>query len=107
MYSANYYAGENYAVGYATSKYPLGPFVKSNNNPVLEKNSDKGGVVTGTGHNSVLFLDKLDKMYCVYHGRTTKTGEERVVFIDEMEILKDGSLKVMGPSTSRQNAPLN
>lgn len=107
MYSANYYAGENYAVGYATSNSPLGPFAKSGNNPILEKNTQYGGDVTGTGHNSVLFLDKLGKMYCVYHGRTTKTGEERVVFIDEMQILEDGALKVLGPSTSLQKAPLN
>src|SRR5690554_4015338 len=38
MYSANFYGGENYAVGYATSKSPLGPFTKADNNPVLEKN---------------------------------------------------------------------
>lgn len=107
MYSANYYAGENYAVGYATSNSPLGPFAKSDNNPILEKNTQNGGDVTGTGHNSVLFLDKLGKMYCVYHGRTTKTGEERVVFIDEMQILEDGTLKVLGPSTSLQKTPLN
>jgi len=100
MYSANYYAGENYAVGYATSKSPLGPFIKSDNNPLLEKNSPSGGDVTGTGHNSVLFLE--DKMYCVYHGRTTKTGKNRVVFIDEMEILKDGTLKVYGPTTDKR-----
>lgn len=100
MYSANYYAGENYAVGYATSKSPLGPFIKSDNNPLLEKNSPSGGDVTGTGHNSVLFLE--DKMYCVYHGRTTKTGKNRVVFIDEMEILKDGTLKVYGPTTDNR-----
>ncbi len=99
MYSANYYAGENYAVGYATSESPLGPFVKSNNNPILEKTSHKGGDVTGTGHNSVLFLDSIGKMYCVYHGRTKKTGENRVVFIDDMEILEDGTLNIDGPTT--------
>ncbi|NCP05586.1 MAG: family 43 glycosylhydrolase [Flavobacteriales bacterium] len=106
MYSANHYAGENYAVGYASSKSPLGPFVKSDKNPILEKNTQKGGDVTGTGHNSVLFLDNIDKMYCVYHGRTTKTGEERVVFIDEMEILPDGSLQIKGPSTSPKKLKL-
>lgn len=106
MYSANYYAGENYAVGYATSKSPLGPFVKSENNPILEKNLDKGGDVTGTGHNSLLFLDEENKVYCVYHGRTTNTGQERVVFIDEMKILEDGSLKVLGPTTELNTLPL-
>ena len=37
MYSANYFGGKNYAVGYATSKNPLGPFTKASNNPVLQK----------------------------------------------------------------------
>jgi beta-xylosidase len=107
MYSANHYAGENYAVGYATSNSPLGPFVKSDSNPILEKNSDKGGQVTGTGHNSVLFLKNSDKMYCVYHGRTKKTGEKRVVFIDEMKIDEHGDLSVLGPTTESQPMPLN
>ena len=98
MYSANHYAGPYYAVGYATSGSPLGPFVKSDRNPVLEKNNEKGGDVTGTGHNSV-FTGKDGKMYCVYHGRTTKTGNERVVFIDPLEIDSKGVLKVHGPTT--------
>ena len=51
MYSANYFGGANYAVGYAVSEHPLGPFEKASNNPVLEKNVEKGGIVTGTGHN--------------------------------------------------------
>lgn len=106
MYSANYYAGENYAVGYAVGDSPLGPFVKSRNNPVLEKNSHKGGEVTGTGHNSVLFLKNSDKMLCVYHGRTKKTGNERVIFIDEMKISDKGVLTVSGPSTSSKKIKL-
>jgi beta-xylosidase len=99
MYSANHYAGPYYAVGYATSKNPLGPFKKSATNPVLEKNNDKGGDVTGTGHNSI-FVGKDGKMYCVYHGRTTKTGNDRVVFIDPIEIDSQGVLKVHGPTTN-------
>tara|TARA_R110002033_G_C3896973_1_gene239660 strand:- start:10758 stop:11933 length:1176 start_codon:yes stop_codon:yes gene_type:complete len=106
MYSANHYAGENYAIGYATSKSPLGPFKKSDSNPILEKNTLKGGKVTGTGHNSVLILNSIDKMFCIYHGRTSKTGEERVVFIDEMKILDDGSLVVKGPTTKAIPMPL-
>ncbi len=43
MYSANFFGGEHYAVGYAVSDDPLGPFVKAANNPVLEKNTDNGG----------------------------------------------------------------
>lgn len=99
MYSANFFGGQNYAVGYATSNHPLGPFNKAENNPVLQKNTDKGGVVTGTGHNSVTWSKNKKTMYCVYHGRTSKTGKKRVVFIDEMTIDKNGLLLVDGPST--------
>ncbi len=100
MYSANYFGGQNYAVGYATADHPLGPFTKADNNPVLEKNIEKGGEVTGTGHNMVFWSSDSTKMYCVYHGRTEKTGNERVVFIDEMMIDENGVLTVDGPSTT-------
>lgn len=105
MYSANHYAGPNYAVGYATAEHPLGPYTKAENNPVLEKNIEKGGNVTGTGHNMVLFLDGGKKMVAVYHGRTKQTGENRVVFMDEMEILPDGKLVVNGPTTEQKSLP--
>ena len=101
MYSANFYAGKNYAVGYATSRNPLGPFNKSEHNPVLERNDDQGGEVTGTGHNSITWSRDAKQMYCVYHGRTQSTGDERVVFIDPMEI-KGSKLIVHGPTTLPQ-----
>src|SRR5690554_1865253 len=101
MYSANFFGGLNYAAGYATADHPLGPFTKAGNNPVLEKNTRQGGEVTGTGHNMVFRSgDGDNKMYCVYHGRTEETGDERVVFIDEMRIDENGVLTVDGPSTT-------
>ncbi len=102
MYSANFFGGKNYAVGYATSKNPFGPFEKSTDNPVLEKNVEKGGIVTGTGHNSVTWSKDGRQMYCVYHARTEKTGDERVVFIDKMKIDEAGHLSVDGPTTDPQ-----
>lgn len=101
MYSANFFGGKNYAVGYATSNSPLGPFVKSKYNPVLEKNVEKGGIVTGTGHNSVVRSPDGNEMLCVYHGRTSKTGNERVVFIDKMKILPNGRLIIYGPTSNK------
>ena len=102
MYSANFFAGKNYAVGYATSRNPLGPFTKANNNPILQKNTEQGGEVTGTGHNSITWSKDGKQMYCVYHGRTKASGQERVVFIDPMEITTDGKLVVHGPTTKLQ-----
>lgn len=105
MYSANYFGGKNYAVGYATAKSPLGPFTKAGNNPVLQKNVEQGGVVTGTGHNSITYSPDGKEMLCVYHARTTATGDQRVVFIDRMKILKNGNLVVEGPKTTPQPIP--
>jgi beta-xylosidase len=101
MYSANHFGGEHYAVGYATADTPLGQYEKAANNPVIEKNTMSGGQVTGTGHNSVLFLPESNAMYAIYHGRTEKTGDERVVFIDLMTIDEDGVLEVHGPTTNK------
>lgn len=105
MYSANYFGGKNYAVGYATAKSPLGPFKKAANNPVLQKNVEKGGVVTGTGHNSITYSPDGKEMFCVYHGRTSSTGDQRVVFIDRMKITDKGTLVVQGPTTTPQPLP--
>lgn len=102
MYSANFFGGQNYAVGYAVADRPLGPFTKAQNNPVLEKNVASGGEVTGTGHNMMVRSKDGKKMYTVYHGRTEKTGDERVVFIDEMKIDENGLLTVDGPSTTEK-----
>ena len=41
MYSANFYASEDYALGYAVSESPMGPFVKSETNPILSRGYGK------------------------------------------------------------------
>ncbi len=97
MYSANHYGGEYYAVGYATSKNPLGPFKKADNNPVLQKQ----GKVLGTGHCMVITLPDENR-YCVYHGRMADNPNERVVLIDPLSIDNDGKLYVKGPSTGKR-----
>ncbi|MCX6217917.1 glycoside hydrolase family 43 protein [Spirosoma sp.] len=104
MYSANHFGGQNYAIGYATATSPLGPFKKAANNPVLQKNTDKGGSVTGTGHNSVTYSPDGKEMFCVYHARTAKTGDERVVCIDRMQV-KNGIITISGPTTTPQKLP--
>lgn len=101
MYSANCYLGKNYAVGYATSDNPLGPFTKSATNPVLQENVSKGGVVMGTGHNMIITMPDGAR-YCVYHGRMSSNPDERVVLMDKMHIDSDGVLRVDGPTTTPQ-----
>ncbi|WP_317168012.1 glycoside hydrolase family 43 protein [Spirosoma taeanense] len=104
MYSANYFGGQYYAIGYATSNSPLGPYKKADNNPVLQKNTARGGSVTGTGHNSIAYSPDGKEMFCVYHARTNKTGNERVVFVDRMQVGK-GKITIQGPTTTPQPLP--
>lgn len=103
MYSANSFTGDNYAVGYATSNAPLGPYTKAENNPVLEKNTQVGGRVRGTGHNNIFFSPDRKEMYCVYHARTE--GNTRRLFIDRMSIDANGVLQVDGPTATPQAVP--
>ncbi len=61
FYSANDFRNPDYAVGYATSKHPAGPWIK-NDNPILTRFSIKQN---GTGHGD-FFINKKDWMY-VFH----------------------------------------
>jgi GH43 family beta-xylosidase len=105
MYSANHYLGDNYALGYATAKQPLGPYRKASNNPVLRKNTDRGGTVVGTAHNCITTSPDGSELFCLYGARTAATGKDRVLFLDRMEIRKDGTLLVHGPATGPQPVP--
>lgn len=101
MYSANAFFGGNYAVGYATSRSPLGPFVKSDSNPILKENVSDGGTVMGTGHNMALTMPD-GTMWTVYHGRTSDNPGERVVMMDRLVFDADGNLSVAGPTVDPQ-----
>ncbi|MBC9797133.1 glycoside hydrolase family 43 protein [Sinomicrobium weinanense] len=63
FYSANDFRNPDYAVGYAVSKNPLGPWKKSKYNPVIStKNTGKAG----TGHGDLIKDDK-GSLYYVLH----------------------------------------
>lgn len=85
IYSANDYQSSDYAVGYATSKSPLGPWVKYSNNPIISKESIK---FNGTGHGD-LFKDQHGNYQYVMHTHFSstkvsprKTGLISMKFID-------------------------
>ena len=62
-YSVNHTRCEDYAVGYAVSDRPFGPFVKAENNPILHKPAD----LVGTGHHSFMLTADKDKFICAFH----------------------------------------
>jgi len=63
IYSANDFRNPDYAVGYATSKSPLGPWEKSTDSPIISRKNVKQ---SGIGHGDV-FWDKNNKMHYVLH----------------------------------------
>lgn len=71
IYSANDFRNPDYAVGYAVSKHPLGPWEKHAGNPILHQ-SDLGW--PGTGHGD-LFSDGAGRLWYVFH---THFSEDQV-----------------------------
>lgn len=61
-YSANDYRSPFYGIGCATAPSPLGPWVKYDHNPLLQR----PGELQGVGHGS-LFRDKAGKLRIVFH----------------------------------------
>ena len=61
-YSCNHTRCIDYAVGYAVSSSPLGPFEKFHGNPILKRS----GNFIGVGHHS-FFYDEDKMLCCTYH----------------------------------------
>lgn len=62
MYSGSGADTPNYAIGYATSKSPMGPFTKYSGNPIIHR----GGNVVGPGHHCVV-TGPDGKLWMLYH----------------------------------------
>ncbi|ACU63436.1 glycoside hydrolase family 43 protein [Chitinophaga pinensis] len=71
IYSANDFRNKDYAVGYATSTSPYGPWKKYDGNPVISRHNIGH---SGSGHGDV-FTDSRHNIYYVLH---THNSEEKV-----------------------------
>ncbi|WP_016778079.1 glycoside hydrolase family 43 protein [Anaerophaga thermohalophila] len=65
-YSANSYESQFYGVGFATAESPAGPWVKYEENPILQK----PGNLVGVGH-SAMFRDKDGVLRIVFHAHNS------------------------------------
>lgn len=91
-YTANDYRSQDYAVGYAVSDSPMGPFVKYDGNPILKKD----GVIFGPGHHSFTTSPDGKSLLIVYHiHHDAKEVHPRLTCVDRAHFEKD----------PRQNAP--
>jgi len=99
-YSCNHTRSQDYAIGYALSEKPLGPFVKYEGNPILSKTES----VVGVGHHSFCSSADARTLLCAYHCHQSKeVAFPRNVCIDTAEFIaaKNGSpdiLVINGPS---------
>lgn len=88
IYSANDFRNPDYAVGYAVSESPMGPWTKSTSNPIFDK-ADAG--INGSGHGD-FFVDAKGKLRYVLH---THNSDEKVsprkTALIELEFKEDGN----------------
>ena len=70
FYSANDFRNIDYAVGYATAKSPMGPWIKYDKNPILDR-----ALVgqNGTGHGD-FFTGGSNQLYYVFHTHHTNSN---------------------------------
>jgi beta-xylosidase len=84
VYSANAYFNQNYGLGFATAKNPMGPWTKYAKNPIFQKPDS----LVGVGH--CQFFTGLDnKLYVVYHAHCSKTNvQPRKAYISPVRFTK-------------------
>lgn len=78
FYTGNHFLSPKYAVGYATSTSPFGPWTKYEGNPILSETSN----LRGTGHCSFVKAPN-NELIMVYHShKDTSTPNPRKMAID-------------------------
>jgi beta-xylosidase len=89
MWSEGGWTGPNYAVAYAISDSPYGPFFRESR--ILQQDST---IATGAGHHSVIHIPGSDEYYIVYHRRPIgETARDyRVTCIERMYFDADGRI---------------
>lgn len=91
-YAANDYGGDDYAVGYAVCKGPLGPCEDAPENPILKK----GDGLSGPGHPAV--FEWKGRTWMAHHAwRSAKGGRYRPMFLRPLDWV-DGR-PTPGPTT--------
>ena len=102
-YSANDTGYEHYGVGISYADNPLGPWKKSDENPLMTTDLSKG--ISAPGHNSIVVAPNGD-LYMIYHRHADasckKPNWDRIVCMDRLFFDKEGKLHTAGPSAEPQ-----
>ncbi|WP_346861093.1 glycoside hydrolase family 43 protein [uncultured Draconibacterium sp.] len=90
-YSANSYESQLYGIGVAMATNIMGPWNKSENNPIYQKPGD----LVGVGH-SAMFTDKNGQLRKVFHAHFSKTKiHPRNMYITSVEFENMDGKEVM------------
>jgi GH43 family beta-xylosidase len=105
-YSGSHFESPEYAVGYATSESPLGPWTKYAHNPVMKSTA----YAHGTAHHCFTTSPDGSETFIVYHRHhdLTKT-EPRQLSIDRLQFVPQAAgpdvIEVWGPTSTPQPMP--
>ncbi|MBB5350435.1 GH43 family beta-xylosidase [Haloferula luteola] len=106
-YSGSHFENPEYAVGYATSNSPLGPWTKFEFNPVMKSTS----YAHGTAHHCFTESPDGKETFIVYHRHhTLDETEPRALSIDRVRFVPNPNggpdiLQIHGPTSSPQPLP--
>lgn len=101
MYSGSGADGPDYAVGYATSRSPTGPFTKYPGNPIAKR----GNGVFGPGHHCVV-TGPDGRLWMVYHQQNSeRPGWRRFLAIDPLWFDDQGIIHVKTTRGTDEPAP--
>ena len=107
FFSANNYAGVEYAVGYAICDSPAGPCKDAPENPILKSVLQKPpDMVIGPGHQAVITWTARTGS-SIMSGKSSAAacrGDRRLMWMDRLD-WKDGKPVVEGPTVAAQPAP--
>lgn len=106
-YSGNGYESRQYAVGYATSPSPLGPYVRYAGNPILHQVPEKG--IYGTGHHSFFTAANGELMIAYHRHYSAESVHDRTACIDRAVFVPDtpcDRLEILGPTAEDMPLPV-
>lgn len=88
FYSANDFRNKDYAVGYAVSKTPFGPWKKYVNNPIISR---KNVGVNGTGHGDFFTNAKDELLYVLHTHYSDSLVQPRLTGLVKAEFMNDST----------------
>ena len=99
LYSANHYQCKDYAVGYATSDSPMGPWKRYEGNPILRRDNPAAGGLAGVGHGAPFqCLDGSWKY--IFHAHEFAADDagvgKRSSYINDLHFSPEGEIYIEG-----------